>query len=87
MAEEVERILTIPLSDVKNIPRTKRAPVAVRKVREFVGRHMKADLEEVWLDDTINHAIWARGIQKPPSKLRVRAIKFEDGLVEVSLPE
>lgn len=88
MAEETERIYVVPLRRRTQItPRSKRAQRAVREVREFVARHMKADPEKVWLDNPVNEAIWARGIQKPPARLRVRAIKFEDGVVEVSLPE
>jgi large subunit ribosomal protein L31e len=50
-------------------------------------RHMKAGPEDIWIDARVNEAVWARGIQKPPNKIRVKVIKFEDGLVEVSLPE
>ena len=28
---------------------------------------------------------WERGIQKPPSRIRVRAVKLEDGTVEAEL--
>ncbi len=85
--EEIERVYTIPLRDTKTVPRTKRAKRAIKEIREFVIRHMKADEENVWIDTKLNELIWARGIQNPPSKVRIRAIRFEDGLVEVSLPE
>lgn len=86
--EEEERMYTIPLRIVKRVPRTKRAPRAIKEVRYFVSKHMKTPLEDVWIDKPLNEAIWKRGIQKPPSKIRVQVIKFkEDGLVEVSLPE
>ncbi len=48
---------------------------------------MKATEDDVWIDSPINEAIWAKGREKPPATLRVRAIRFEDGVVEVSLPE
>lgn len=86
MAEE-ERILTVPLRVVKRVPRTQRAPRAVKAIREHVVRHMKARTEDVWIDPQINEILWRRGIEKPPSRIRVRVIKFEDELVEVSLPE
>ena len=86
MPEEEERIFTIPLRNVKTIPRTKRAPVAIRTIKSYICRHMKSDEDKVWIDNDINQEVWSRGIQKPPSKIRVKAIKFEDGLVEVSLP-
>ncbi len=85
--EELERVMTIPLRKVMDVPRTKRAPIAIKHVRKFVAKHMKTPLEMVWLDNHINEAIWARGIQKPPNKIRVKAIKFEDGLVEVTLTD
>jgi len=85
--EEEERILNIPLRATKAAPRTKRAKRAVSEIREHVMRHLKADEEDVWIDGALNERIWNRGIQNPPSKIRVKAIKFEDGLVEVSLAE
>lgn len=85
--EEVERILNIPLRDTKSAPRTRRAKRAVKEVREFVMRHMKVGEDQVWIDSSVNEKLWERGIQNPPSKITVRAIKFDDGLVEVSLTE
>ena len=79
---ETERIYTIPLRDVKKAPRWKRSKRAVTEVRKYLARHMKADPEEVKLDSSLNEAIWSRGSQKPPSKIRVKAVKFEDGGVE-----
>jgi len=86
LAEE-ERIITVPLADAMKAPRTRRAERAIKAIKEHVTRHMKAKTEDVWVDPKINEAIWSRGIQKPPKRIRVRAIKFEDELVEVSLPE
>lgn len=82
---ELERIYTIPLRDAKHGSRNKMANRAVREVRTFLNRHMKSDT--IWIDDAVNRAIWAHGMYKVPSKIRVRAVKFEDGVVEVSLPE
>ena len=63
----MERVYTIPLRNVKNVKRTIRAPRAIREVKNFLTKHMKA--EEVKLDESINHVIWARGIQKYLLKL------------------
>lgn len=87
MAEQEERILTIPLRVVRTVPRTRRAPRAVKAIREHVVRHMKAKTEDVWIDPKINELLWRRGIEQPPHRIRVKVIKFEDELVEVSLPE
>jgi len=86
MAEE-ERVLTVPLRKAMVAPTTKRAARAIKAIREHVMQHMKAKNEDVWIDPKINEQIWARGISKPPKQIRVKAIKFEDELVEVSLPE
>lgn len=85
MADEIERIIIIPLRKTKQAPRTRRTNRAVKEVREYVMRHMKADEEHVWIDASVNEALWANGIRNPPSKIAVKAVKFDDGLVEVSL--
>ncbi|OGS49240.1 MAG: 50S ribosomal protein L31e [Euryarchaeota archaeon RBG_16_68_13] len=86
MAEqEEERILVIPLRAARAASRTDRAPRAVKAIREYVKRHMKPD--RIFIDDVVNEAIWARGREKPPPRIRVKAIKFEDGSAVVSLPE
>ena len=95
MAEDVERVFTVPLRMTKQIPKTKRAPRAIKEIKEYVRQHLadksmsKDDLPEkdVWIDYRLNELIWSRGIENPPSKVRVKAIRFEDGLIEVSLPE
>lgn len=97
MVDELERIFTIPLTVTKQVPRTKRAPRAIKEVRDYVRRHMAekpSGTEEdedvrrdVWVDYRLNERLWANGIENPPNKVRVKAIRFEDGLIEVSLPE
>ena len=77
-----EKIYTIPLRHVWVVtPRGKRAPRAVRDVRSYVSRHMKA--EEVSISNEVNEAIWARSINKPPRKIAVRAVKDKEGKVIV----
>ena len=80
----MERIYTIPLRDVKRVPRTKRSPRAMRYIREFIEKHMKTD--DVIIDQSVNEKIWERGREKIPSKIKVRAVE-EDGTVEVTLVE
>ena len=87
MAEEIERIITIPLRKTKQAPRTKRAARAIKEIRAHIMRHMKVDEENVWIDASLNERIWQNGIKNPPSKVTVKAVKFDDGLVEVSLAE
>ncbi len=94
MVEELERVFTIPLTVTKQVPRTKRAPRAIKEIKEYIRQHMtdKGSSEEeqqkdVWIDYRLNELIWSKGIENPPNKVRVKAIRFEDGLIEVSLPE
>ncbi|MGD1060954.1 MAG: 50S ribosomal protein L31e [Methanomassiliicoccales archaeon] len=82
-----EQIMTIPLLTTKASPRSKKSKKAMIEVRDYISKHMKAKPEDVWIDQKVNELVWARGIQKPPARVRVKAVKFEDGLVEVSLPE
>ncbi len=86
MADQEEKILNIPLRRAKNDPASKRASIAMREIREYVSRNMKVPLEDVWIDTSTNEAVWKRGIKKPPSNIKVKIIKFEDGIVEVSIP-
>ena len=88
MARAAVSELVVPLRNAWNITRYKRAPRAIQIIKNEVVRHLKvAEDEEVWIDPAVNEAIWSRGIEKPPSKVRVRALKFEDGSVIVHLAE
>jgi large subunit ribosomal protein L31e len=84
--EELEREYVIPLRASMHQPsRRRRAGHALETVRRFVVRHMKGRREDVWIDPRLNEHIWERGIQHIPSYVRVKAIRFEDGLIEVDL--
>lgn len=82
---ELERIYTIPLRKTKDLVRSRRADLAVRDVKRFLSRHMKS--EQIWLDASVNQALWSNGKYSIPSRIRVRATRFNDGVVEVTLPE
>ncbi|MEM2280430.1 MAG: 50S ribosomal protein L31e [Candidatus Bathyarchaeia archaeon] len=92
-----ERFYTIPLGKAWIAPPNKRAPKAVRIIRDFIRRHMKlkaisVEGEEeteprVIISNEVNEKIWNRGIEKPPRKIRVRAAKDKDGNVTVYLAE
>ncbi|MEA1905168.1 MAG: 50S ribosomal protein L31e [Candidatus Hadarchaeota archaeon] len=75
-----ERIYTIPLRKVKRARRYRRSSRAAKLVREFLQRHMKA--EEVKLNEELNQELWKRGAERPMSRIRVRAVKQDDGSVE-----
>jgi len=78
-----ERVYIIPLAKARKGPRNKRAKKAIRYLREYMMRHFKP--EALVISQEVNEAIWSRGIQKPPRKLKVRATKNIDGLVVVYL--
>ena len=87
MAEEFERIFVIPLKKT-GFKSSKAAPVAVKRVKQYLTRHMKVEDEKnIWIDESLNNMLWSHGKYSMPSKIRVKAVKFEDGVVEASLPE
>lgn len=71
-----ERAYTIPLRTVYNrAKRAVRAKRAMKHIREFIARHMKVSEENVKIHVSVNHIVWQRGIQKPPRKVKVVAVK------------
>ena len=82
-----ERIYTVPLGRVRIGPRKKHSPRAVRLLRAFVKRHMKADDDSIRITNKVNEKIWSRGIEKPPRKIRVRVTLDSEGIVTVRLAE
>ncbi|AQL42643.1 50S ribosomal protein L31e [Halorientalis sp. IM1011] len=73
-----ERVITVPLRDVNAEPKHERAGKAMTLIREHLAKHFSVDGDAVRLDPSINEAIWERGQKKPPSKLRVRAARFDE---------
>jgi large subunit ribosomal protein L31e len=82
-----ERVITVPLREPKQAPKRERADKAVKYVREELAGQFRADEDDVNLDESINERIWERGRKKIPSKIRVRAAKFDDGVVEAETAE
>jgi large subunit ribosomal protein L31e len=81
--EELTRTYIVPLGVVFEAPPYRRAKVAIRVIREFAERHMKA--EEVKIDEAVNRAIWERGIKHPPRRMRLEMERDEDGVVSIKL--
>ena len=73
-----ERVVTVPLRDVQAGSRTGRAGRAMGIVREHLAQHFSVEEDAVRLDPSINEAVWAKGRANPPSKLRVRAARFDE---------
>jgi len=76
-----ERIYVVPLSRAKEAPRYARSKKAISVLREFVRKHMKS--EKIVIDPKLNEIIWKRGARKPPSRIRVKVVKEDDGTVKV----
>ena len=83
-----ERVVTIPLRDVRKVAVQKRADRAMSIIRDHLAQHFNVDGEAVRLDPSINESVWERGRQNPPSKLRVRAARFvedDEAIVEAEV--
>lgn len=76
-----EKFYDLNLRRIWTAPREKRTPRAVRFLRAFVARRMKTD--DVAISEAANSMLWARGISKPPRKIRVRVVKDKEGRVIV----
>jgi large subunit ribosomal protein L31e len=75
-----ERVVTVPLRDVRKVSAPDRADKAMSIIRDHLAQHFNVDGEAIRLDPSINEAVWEHGRQNPPSKLRVRSARFvEDG--------
>jgi len=86
---ELEREYVVPLrKGWLKVPEYKRASKAVKTLKEFLVRHMKIydrDLRKIKLDIELNNEIRFRGMRKPSCKIKIRAKKFDNGIVRVSL--
>jgi len=83
---KLERIYTIPLGEAYEAVRNKRVPKAVKILRTFIARHMKADDERILLSQALNEFLWQRSIQKPPRRIKLRLVK-DAGTIKAYLPE
>jgi len=73
-----ERVVTVPLRDVQAEAKHERADRAMSIIRDHLAQHFNVEGAAVRLDPSINEEVWSRGRKKPPSKLRVRAARFEE---------
>ncbi len=84
-----EREYIVPLrKGWLKVPKYKRASKAVKTLKQFMAKHMKVydrDLKKVKIDIILNNEIRFRGMKKPPAKIKVKARKFDDGIVKVEL--
>lgn len=87
----LERTYVVPLRRKSlNTPQYKRTNKAIKVLKQFLAKHMKTferDTDLIKLDKYLNEEIWFRGIRKPLAKVKVKAKKFESGIVRVELAE
>ncbi|MFC7073627.1 50S ribosomal protein L31e [Halovenus rubra] len=75
-----ERVMTVPLRSTLAGSSSDQADRALSAIREHLAQHYSVDEDAVRMDPSINEAVWANGRTNPPSKIRVRAARFdEDG--------
>ncbi|MGD0396559.1 MAG: 50S ribosomal protein L31e [Nitrososphaerales archaeon] len=82
--EALTRTYMVPLGVAFEAPPYRRSKVAIRIIREFATRHMKAT--EVSIAEDVNKQIWSRGIKSPPRRIKLDMERDEDGIVSVKLP-
>ena len=80
-----EKIYVISLSRLYWSGRRRRAPRALKTIREFIRRHVKA--EQIVIDESVNEYIFSRAYDKPPRRVAVRVIQLdnEGKVVKVAL--
>jgi len=83
----IARVYTVPLKKAWRRKKSRRAEAAMRFLRQFIARHMKTEPEKVKIDRKVNEKVWERSMNNPPRRIRVKAEKYDDGTVVVSLVE
>ncbi|MER3602195.1 MAG: 50S ribosomal protein L31e [Nitrososphaerota archaeon] len=84
MSEAKEVQLVLNLREVKRAPPRKRAKKAVLLLAQRLRRLFKK--ERVKLDPKLNERLWARGIRRPPSRIRLK-VRIEEDQVVALPPE
>jgi large subunit ribosomal protein L31e len=87
----IEREYIVPLrKEWLKVPMYRRANKAVKALKQFIAKHMKIydrDLRKIKIDVLLNNEIRFRGMRKPPAKIKVKAIKYDNDEVAVKLVE
>ena len=86
---EIEREYIVPLrKGWLKVPKYKRGNKAIKTLKEFLAKHMKIydrDLRKIKIDELVNNEIRFRGMYKPLSKIKIKAKKYDNGIVRVEL--
>lgn len=79
-----EKIVTINLrKKITEKARWKRSKSVLRILKEVLKKQTKSD--EIKIDKKLNEKIWSRSSERPPTKLRIKLTKLDDGSVKVEL--
>ncbi len=82
----LERTYTVPLrSGFAKTPRYRRTNRAVRTLRDFLVRHMKAPAEQIKIGQHLNEFLWQDGIRSPPPRVTITVRKDDEGIVRAEL--
>ncbi|MEK6885532.1 MAG: hypothetical protein AABX17_01040 [Nanoarchaeota archaeon] len=85
----LEREYVVPLRrEFIKVQRYRRAKKALKALKEFMVQHMQVrdrDTRKIKVDVYLNNEIKFMGNRKPLHKVKVKAIKYDDGIVEVKL--
>ena len=88
--QTLERIYTIPLRRAcMKVPHYKRARKGIVTIKEFIAKHMKVphrEIKNVKIDMYLNNALWFRGPDNAPPRVKVKAVKNGD-IVHVTFVE
>ncbi len=75
-----EKIYDVPLRRYfTESGRRKKAPHAIKGVIKFISKKSRSN--NIVIGEDINRSIWARGISKPPAKIRIRVRKDGDRVI------
>ena len=55
----------------------------MRSIKDFIRKHMKPD--DLIISTEVNERLWNRGIEKPPRRIRIKAVRDNDNIVTVYL--
>ena len=67
-----EKIYTIPLRGTVRKSRLKRSQCAMGIIKKFIKTHTKA--KTVKIGKNLNEKVWERSMEKPPRRVRVKAV-------------
>lgn len=71
----MERLMVVPLRKARRGSSERFAPKAMKYLKAFVARHMKA--QEVLVGSELNEFIWSKGARNPPRRVQVKSTKKE----------